>query len=323
MKHVLVTGASGFIGWRLCQRLVDDGCIVRALLRTPQEGPWQESVLGDLEHLPDDLMQGIDTVFHLAGKVHALQPTWQDDEEQFRINAGGTRRLVALADSAQVKRLGYFSSLSIFGMPPKGQSYDENGALDYQNIYGLSKYYTECNYIFSGNDIPHVTVLRPAMVYGPSCKGNMNRMIEAILKGRFPSIPQGYGFRSMVHVDDVVEAALLVASRDEAAGEAFNLTDGSAYSSRQLYDWISYQLGKTPSRWTMPVWLFRLMAFVGDAIGIVFGKRFIFDSSTFQKLFANARYSSGKIEKVLGFHPKHRLQESLPDIVKEYLNHRP
>lgn len=320
MKNILVTGASGYIGRKLCESLSAAGYQVRALLRKAQQGPWHESMIGDLEHLPQDLMKDIDTVFHLAGKVHALQPTWHDDEEQFRINAAGTRRVVQMAEATGVQRLIYFSTLSVLGLPPKGEQYDEDGPKEYQNIYGLSKYYTEQQYVLHNNQIPHIVVLRPAMVYGAGAKGNLNRMIDAMARGRFLALPESHGYRSMVHIDDVVEAAILSATCEQAAGKVYNITDQQPYSSHQLYVELCQVLGKQPAGWTMPLWGFRLLGWLGDVIGVVIGRRFVYDSSTYHKLFDHAQYDSSRIERELGFKPRYCLSDSLREIVDAQLN---
>jgi len=318
MHRVLVTGANGFIGRHLCQRLQDDGCMVRAFLRRDSEGPWHESMLGDMEHLPQGLLDGIETVFHLAGKVHALEGSWQDDEEQFRVNAGGTRRLVRLADAAGVRRFVYFSSLSVMSPTRRGECLDEYGPFACQNIYGLSKLYAEKQYVFSGNHIPHVSVLRPAMVYGVHCKGNLMRMSDVVQSGYFPPLPYDGGKRSMVHVDDVVEAAMLIATHPQADGEAFIVTDGHDYTTRQIYDWMRECMGLHAVSWAVPLLLLRMAGWLGDMIGLLRGRKFLFDSKTLQKLLGGASYSSKKIETLLGFQAKHALQESLPEMIRAH-----
>ena len=74
MERCLVTGATGFIGRALCTALRDRGVFVRGTARRSEEGPWDEFVAADLAtgDVPSSLLSGIDTVIHLAGKVHAL-----------------------------------------------------------------------------------------------------------------------------------------------------------------------------------------------------------------------------------------------------------
>ncbi|HBA67627.1 MAG TPA: NAD-dependent dehydratase, partial [Methylococcaceae bacterium] len=138
---------------------------------------------------------------------------------------------------------------------------------------------------------------------------------DAIRKGVFPPIPEVHNKRSMVHVEDVVQAALLAADKPEAAGQIYIVTDGHVYSTREIYDWIRGALGKPQSSLTMPLSLLRAMAKVGDGIGKLRGRRFMFDSDALEKLIGSAWYSSAKIERELGFKPVYDLKSSLPKIV--------
>ena len=316
-KLALVTGASGFIGHRLCQLLLLKGYKIRALLhREFSNGPWDESVVVDLvSDLPEEVMADVDTVFHLAGKAHALAETAQDQDEYFSVNTEATHRLLKAASRAGVQTFVYFSSVKAVG--------DVDGVMDESvteradTPYGRSKHAAE-KLVLEGGYVSHPVVIRPSMVYGRTVKGNLPKMIQAIESGRFPPLPEVHNSRSMVHVDDVVQAAILAAESLKASGKAYIVTDGHSYSTRQIYEWICEALHKTVPRWHLPMFVMRLMGRVGDMIGSIRGRRFIFDSDALAKLTGDANYSSKKIEKELGFKPSRNLRESLPEII-EYL----
>jgi len=153
------------------------------------------------------------------------------------------------------------------------------------------------------------------MVYGPGVKGNLPRMIEAVAGNRFPPLPETGNKRSLVHVDDVVEAAILAAEKPVAAGQIYIVTDGRPCSTRQMYEWICLALDKPVPKWQVPMALLKAMAMTGDILGRVRGRRFIFDTDALHKLIGSAWYSSGKMERELGFVPKYDLQGSLPSII--------
>jgi UDP-glucose 4-epimerase len=313
--NCFITGASGFIGHALCTQLFERGWRLRVLLRQNIKGPWHESVIGDLEtSLPRDLMKDIDVVFHLAGKAHALSEARQDEKEYFQINTEGTRQILEAAKSSAVRRFVFFSSVKAIneGGP---ECLDEASPCLPATPYGKSKHEAE-GLVLEGNYVPEPVVLRLSMVYGPSTKGNLPRMIEAVAKGRFPPIPEFGNRRSMVHVEDVVQAAILAAERPEAIGQTYLVTDGQPYSTRELYEWICQALGKPVPAWRIPKVVFRGLAKIGDTIGTLLGRRFMFDSDTLEKLAGSAWYSSQKIEKELGFRAHHHLRESLPEIIQ-------
>jgi len=315
MRRVLVTGASGFIGHPLCARLRDEGEFVRALLRQDRSGPWNEVISANLQSEIDaSMFEGIDTVFHLAGKAHALAETKQDEDEYIAINTEGTRKLLEAAKSAGVRRFVLFSSVKAMGEGGH-DCLDESAPCVPEDPYGYSKLEAE-RLVLQGGFVPEPVVLRLSMVYGATGKGNLPRMITAIRNGRFPPLPETNNRRSMVHVDDVVRAALLASEKKEAIGQIYLVTDGTPYSTRQIYEWICEVLGKPLPGWYIPLWFLRLMGKVGDAIGVIRGRRFMFDSDALEKLTGSACYSSKKIETELGFRAEHNLREDLPAMVR-------
>lgn len=317
-KKVLVTGASGFIGTSLVKYLrQDDYDVCHANRFMPIKD--SRHFLFDLVNPIDlsDILCDTDVIFHLAGKAHALAETHQDEAEYFQINTEGTRKLLEAAKQAGVQKFIYFSSVKAVG-DSDIQPMDESVQAPADTPYGQSKYAAE-QLVLHGGYVPHPVVIRPSMVYGNTEKGNLPRMIQAIRRGMFPPLPETHNRRSMVHVDDVVQAAILAAEKPEAAGQIYIVTDGQAYSTRQIYDWIRSVLGKSSLNASIPMGFLKLLAKSGDAIGRISGRRFPFDSDALDKLTGSAWYSSVKIQRELGFSPQHTLQSSLPDIVR-YLN---
>jgi len=315
LKKVLLSGASGFIGHRLCAALQAHGVQVCGLGRHDTQGPWDDFVCADVaKGVPDGTLSGVDTVFHLAGKAHALNESEQDEADYFRINTSGTLKLLEAAAKAGVRRFIFFSSIKAMGEFSHDDS-DELTVCDPQTAYGKSKLEAE-RLVLEGGFVPEPVVLRPSMVYGPRNKGNLLHMIDAIAHGRFPPLPEFGNKRSMVHVDDLVAAAILAAESKESIGKTYIVSDGEAYSTRQLYTWICAALGRPIPRWYVPIRVLKLIAKIGDAIGGIRGRRFMFDSDALEKLSGSACYSSDKIQRELGFEAQHHLRKSLPEIVR-------
>jgi UDP-glucose 4-epimerase len=313
--NCLVTGAGGFIGRRLCRALQERGDSVTAGLRSRSPGPWDRMLLHDLAYSGPSASEidGIDCVIHLAGKAHALSESSQDEAAYFRINVEATRKLLESCRAAGVRRFVFVSSVKAAG---EGGvvALDETTACSPDTPYGRSKLAAE-RLVLGGGYVPEPVVLRLSMVYGPTAKGNLPHMIKAIHRGYFPPLPETGNKRSMVHVADVVNAVLLAADAPAATGQTYIVTGQRDYSTRELYQAICAALGKRVPQWSIPPGVLQALAKLGDRIGRLRGKRFIFDSDALHKLTESAVYSSEKIRRELGFRPERDLREALPEVI--------
>lgn len=310
----LVTGARGFIGGALCRHLRTVGR-VRALLRGAASGPWHEAVVADLAVAgpPPEALAGVDAVFHFAGNAHALDE--HDGSGHHDVTVVGTRRLLDACRIARVPRFVFASSVKAMGEGGDAVL-DESSASPPTTEYGRCKRAAE-ELVLRGGYVAHATVLRLPLVYGPGHKGNLARMIDEVARGRFPPVPRVKNRRSMVHVDDVVRAAVLAVDHPAAAGRVFIVCDGRSYSTREIYESTCAALGVKPPAWTVPAFALRAVARFGDAVGRVRGRRWRFDSGAYDKLFGSALYDGSAARDVLGFVPAWDLERALPALVAE------
>lgn len=323
MGPVLVTGATGFIGQHLVGRLLGDGLSVRVLVRG-HVGSLNR--YADVEVFRGDVrdsesvraaVAGVESVIHLAARVHDLVE-YGDGGEHDDVDLRGTQNLLVAAGESGVKRFVFLSSLSIYGGRSSAARSEEDNCYP-DSAYGRAKLASErCVLDWARRVGAHVCCLRPAMVYGVGCKGNLPRMIRMIDRGLFPPLPNLKNRRSMVHVSDVVDAAVLAATHPAANGQCYIVTDGQPYPTRELYEMICRGLGKPIPRWHVPLGVLKGLARVGDAIGRLRGRRFVFDSNAFEKLTGNAWYSSEKITHELGFRPKVTFEDALPEMIDWY-----
>jgi nucleoside-diphosphate-sugar epimerase len=243
-----------------------------------------------------------------------LSETAKDIDNYREVNTEGTRRLLCAAKEANVDRFIFFSSVKAVS-DEVDQPIDETVTKAPDTPYGQSKLDAE-KLVLQGGYVPLPVVLRPCMVYGSTHKGNLPRMIKAVKKGLFPPLPEVQNHRSMVHVEDLVTAAILAAESSKSPHNIYNVADANPYSTRQIYDWIRESAGKPPSSFYIPLPALRVIAFAGDIISRISGRRFLFDSAAMQKLVGSSWYSSAKIENELGFKATYDLQQSLPAIVR-------
>ncbi len=312
-KRVLVTGASGFIGRLLCEELQSAGSYVIATgTRVNQAGPWHEYHAIDftLSDIPSSLTENVDTVFHLAGKAHALSERVGSGEDVYeKVNYLATMTLLEQAVANNVRAFVFFSTVKVFGETSSDRCRGDIDLLNPETPYARSKLKAELS-LFS-SQLHQTVALRLSMVYGPGSKGNLYRMINAIRKGYFPSLGVLNNRRSMVHVADVVRLAMLSARNSCFNQRAVIITDGQLYSTSELYQKIRDALGKEPSKITVPVSLLRLVARVGDLIGKLTGRRFPLDSYSLDKLVGSECYINSPVLDEIGFHINHKLDDYL------------
>ncbi len=286
-------------------------------MRTPRIGPWDEVVACDLERdeVPVTACREIDTVFHLAGKVHALAERGEEAAYQ-RVNVLGTHKLLHAVQVAGVKRFIFFSSVKAMGEGGKS-CLDEQAEIPPETLYGKSKYEAEKLVFSAAHEAGfEATILRLSMVYGPGCKGNLPRMLRAVSSGRFPPLPDTGNRRSMVHVQDVVQAALLVAEKRAAAGNVYLVTDGHSYSTAEIYRLVCQALGRKAPAWHIPEGLLWAIAHMGDLGGMLSGRRMPLDSDALQKLMGSAWYSCEKLT-ALGYRAAYDLDRGLAEMADE------
>ncbi len=121
-----------------------------------------------------------------------------------------------------------------------------------------------------------------------------------------------------MHVDDVVQALVLVATQDIAVGKTYYVTDNRPYTTTDLYRMMRRALGRSEPRWSLPLGVLRLLARLGDLGQTAFRRRFGFDSESLEKLTGTACYRCDRIMREFGFRPTRTLEVALPEIVAAY-----
>lgn len=306
IRHTVVTGASGFIGRALCRAIAARGGRVTGVARGPRPPGslcvnW---VAADLAGTTPVLELGISAFFHLAGRAHAISEKSGADEEFARANVTGVRHALDAAAEGGAHTFVLFSSVKVFGdHQQRGErALVEEDTPEPDTPYGRSKLAAE-ELVFADARIAHRLVIRPALVYGTGVKGNLARMREAVTRGRFPPVRDTGNRRSLVHVDDLVSAALLAASHTHAGGRVYHVTDGEAYSTRRLYLAMCTAAGRNPATWTIPGFVLRGLALAGDATGAIRGRRAPFDTPAFRRLTESAWFGADRARRELLWKP--------------------
>lgn len=250
----LVTGGAGFIGSHLVDRLLREGWRVRVLdnfssgkrsvlKHVIERIDMLEGSLNDPEAVRAS-MRDVEIVFHLAA-LGSVTRSMENPAETHENNATGTLRLLVAAVAAGVRRLIYSSSSSVYGDGP-GLPRVETQQPQPMSPYAVSKLAGEmyCNVFAKQFDLETV-ILRYFNVFGPRQDATSTyaavipRFIESAWNGRSPIIyGDGTQTRDFTHVDNVVEANLLAATVESAAGKIFNVGSGESISLLEVLDYI-------------------------------------------------------------------------------------
>jgi len=322
-RPVLVTGGTGFIGRRLTAALRERGARVRVLVRprgVEDRGQKTSRALhpdarspNDVETAIGDLADaaslaraciGIDAVIHAAGLAHVdAAATPEVVARHWTVNAEGTFRLLDAATTAQVERFVYLSSVKAVG-DPGPRCVDEGWDAPPETPYGRAKRAAETRVLVAGREAGlHAVNLRPALVYGSGMQANLARLIDAVRRGWLPPLPETGNRRSLVHVDDVVQAALLAAAHPAARGQTYLVTDGRPYSGRELYLMIRRALGYSAPRRAVPAGVLYGAAALADGALWLTGRGDRRVGTALDKVWGWACYDSARIERELGYRP--------------------
>lgn len=252
--QVLVTGANGFIGSQLVERLLYTGVRVRALVRrgllVQRPAAQQcERVCGDVTSL-DSLyraVQGCDVIFHCAWGGNALA-------EARRINVVGTRNVLAAAATAGVQRLVHLSSMAVHGRRMPALLTEEYPLQFRGDAYTVSKAEGERVAIALGAVYGlQVVVLRPSLVYGPRSPVWLMRYFERVKHEQIALINGGEGLANLLYIDDLVDIMCAVATRPGIAGQAFLISGAHPVSWRQYIGHLA-QMCHKPLPPSVPCW---------------------------------------------------------------------
>jgi len=253
-KTTLVTGAPGFIGGFLCQRLIDEGYSVRALAMPEERADHLERmgcsvVRGDLTK-PDTIRgicDGVETVYHLAARVtywgtrkDFYDAIYEATKHLLEESSGGGPRFV-LASSVVAVGLGrkHLNGYSETDPTQKVGIFYGDAKLDAEKL--LWQYHKEGK--VTG------TVIRPTNVIGPGSVW-VRDAVDTLRKPFFPLIDGGKWSASLVYVENLVDAFFLAGTKDEAKGQTYHVMDDYDVTFRQYFSDIAGFMGKPITRTT-------------------------------------------------------------------------
>lgn len=291
---LLLTGASGFLGNNVRPFL--EGMYD---VNTVGLSPKDDYAIDIAKEIPV-LRERYDIVLHAAGKAHSVPKTEAERQVFFDVNLQGTKNLCVALERGRIPRAFIFvSTVAVYGCD-YGENITEEHFLDGITPYAMSKRLAE-EYLHKWCYEHHVIlgIIRPSLIAGPNPPGNLGAMIHGIRSGKYLSIVGSPVRKSVLMVQDIAKLVPLLAEK----GGVYNVCDSYHPSFRELETIICNQLDK-PLPLSVPYWIAKCMAFVGDCLG----KKAPINSLKLKKITRSLTFSNEKAIRELGWEPTNVLE---------------
>lgn len=308
--RILVTGATGFIGTRLCKLLVSQGHAVRGLSRggrgTVPGVDYRAADLTDPSSIKESLV-AVDCIVHLAGRAHVLSKQGDSMALYRAVNCDATLQLARMAAQAEVKRFVFISSIGVNGNQSGSQRFTEASPAQPAADYARSKLEAEIGLreLLQSTDTQWV-IIRPPLVYGADAPGNFRTLLKVVDKGipsPFPLVPNA---RSIVSVENLAALIALAAQHPDAAGQLFLASDGSDVSTHQILGALAQ--GMQAPKWSIPV-PHSVLALCLKLLG---------KGDVYTQLCGSLTVDCSKARQILGYQPTADTLQSLVEVGRQY-----
>lgn len=313
---VLVTGASGFIGTALCRHLIRQDRRVIGVVRrkaAPLPAGVERRVIPDIGLATDwsQALAGVDTIIHLAARVHIMREQATSPLYAFRyVNTYGTRKLAKAAVNAGVRRFIYISSVKALGDGrPDGSPYKDSDNPAPTDAYGQSKLEGERVVAeVAGEDRLEYVILRPPLVYGPGVRGNFRALMK-LCDSPWP-LPLGEldNRRSLLAQDNLIDAIARSIDDPRANGQTYLLRDGEDLSTSELTRRLRTYLGRPERLVPAPVGILPTLGNVRRIAGAV------------QRLTGTLTVDDRAIRRDLGWSPPVDVDTALAAVATAWRN---
>ncbi len=322
---VLITGATGFIGGHLAERLVRKGDRVSCLVRASSSLRWLKDLpleynKGEVTD-PSSLIEavrGIEVIYHLASVTKAVRP-----DDYYRINAGGTRNLLDACRRAGpgLRRFILVSSLAAVGPSTHALPLDEDSPPHPITDYGRSKLEAEQIAAEYHKDFP-ITIVRPPAVYGPR-ERDIWFYFRMLKKGLSVSIGSTNQLLSLVYAPDLADALIHLAGCQRAAGETYFVAHPRPRLWSDISEVILKALGRNRAlRLSLPLPIVDVVAWLSEKTCALSGKPALLNRQKMREVrqpFWVCR--TEKLQRDAGFVCPTDIENGIPETARWYSEH--
>lgn len=319
MSRALVSGATGFVGGALVDRLLAEGWEVTAIARdasrlaTHHQGKIAV-VQGDLTRsLP--LMPIVDVVFHCAADMDMFASR----RAMARTTVDGTFRMIEVARQARAKRFVHVSSQAVYGFDRHYYDADERTPMRKSPWpYCETKRQAEMHVWDAARAGLEVVVVRPGFIYGPGDRRTLPPVVKALKAGQLKAhIDWGEFDAGPLHIENCAQGLYLAGTRPEAANQTYNLGDGRMLTIRQLTDDLCGRLGIAAPEKNLP---YGMAMALGAAVELGWKALFLPGNPPMSPFLVamlrrNSGFSIEKARRELGYVPRRQWEESLPETI--------
>lgn len=320
---IFLTGASGFIGNSLVEKLLLHNNQIYALVRKPIEHIDKRIIAVEGDILKPEsfisIIKKCDTIFHCAAYISFQR---KDFQKAYRINVEGTRNILETALKNNIKKVVHLSACAVLGYSKNSQEVIDESAsplIEKDNVYAYTKRLAEeevQKYVKRGLDS---SIANLATVYGPGDrKMNSGSIIKAVYENKIRFAPPGG--TSYVTINDLVDGLILLAEKGRPGERYIFCNENLTYF--ELLNRIAKALGRNEIKFKIPRWTYTPAVMTAGVMEMIpgnsEGKVNLITSQIIKESYNYKYYSSEKARNELGWRPKQPLEEAVREAFEYY-----